>query len=326
MGETHVPRISVVLCTYNRSHSLVKALDSLVSQSLSRSEYEIVIVDNASTDDTCSVVKGYQVQFSSPGIFLVLEPKQGLGYARNTGYKHARGRYVAFMDDDCVATNDWLRILLDCYERVEPAPWSVGGLIMPVYLTPKPAWFKDSYETDTWGDRPRFLKRGESFTGCNMSFRKDVLERFGGFDVELGMQGEKLALAEETKLYRDIWSAEGETSILYYTPLALIQHTIDPYKMTVSYQLKRAFIAGQVSYAMGQMESLLRRYVLFFGSIALILLQSAVALSRVRPWRELRSWAVEELYPVASHCGRLLAFFGMHVTFRQRSSIARGVR
>jgi glucosyl-dolichyl phosphate glucuronosyltransferase len=300
------------------------AIESLLNQSLAKPDYEIVVVDNASTDDTCAVVKGYQVQYSSPEIILVPELRQGLGYARNTGYKQARGRYVAFIDDDCVATKDWLQSLLNSYEHVEPTPWSVGGVVMPEYAEPKPEWFKDSYETDTWGDQPRFLKRGESFTGCNMSFRKDVIERFGGFDVELGMKGESLALAEETKLYRRIWSAEGEPPVLYYTPRAMVHHTIDPYKMTVSYQLKRAFIAGQVSYAMGQMESVFHRCVLFFGSIALMIWQSAMALLRMRPGRKWRNWAIEELYPVASHCGRLLAFLGVRLMFRQRRAVVPG--
>ena len=319
-----LPKISVVLCTYNRSQLLRTALDSLVSQSLARSEYEIVVVDNASTDDTTTVVKGFQTQYSSSAIILVSESTQGLGYARNTGYKQARGRYVAFIDDDCVAAKDWLLTLLECFEQVQPQPWSVGGPIRPVYDAPKPAWFKDSYETDTWGESPRLLKRKESFTGCNMSFRKDIIEKFGGFDVSLDMKGECLSLAGETELYRRIWRFEGETCVLYYSPNMVMGHRIEPYKMTVSYQLKRAFIAGQVSYAMGQMESVLHRCALFFGSIALMIWQSAVALLRVRPGRKWRNWAIEELYPVASHCGRLLAFLGVRVMFRQRSPVAPG--
>ena len=322
--ELRTPPISVVLCTYNRAAMLPVVIESLLAQSLAKSEFEIVIVDNASTDDTYAVVKAFQTQYSSPAIILVSEPTQGLGYARNTGYKNVRSRYIAFIDDDCVAPKDWLQTLLECFEQVHPQPWSVGGPIKPVYDAPKPSWFKDSYETDSWGDCPRVLKRGESFTGCNMSFRKDILDNYGGFDVSLGMKGDLLSLAEETTLYRRIWAAGKHDCVLYYSPRAAVHHKIDPYKMTVSYQLKRAFIAGQVSYAMGQMESVLHRCALFFGSIALMIWQSAVALLRVRPGRKWRNWAIEELYPVASHCGRLLAFLGVRVMFRQRSPVAPG--
>jgi glucosyl-dolichyl phosphate glucuronosyltransferase len=295
-------------------------LDSLVTQSLTKSEYEIVVVDNASTDDTGAVVKTFQTQYSCPEIILVTEPTQGLGYARNTGYKNARGCYVAFIDDDCVATKDWLQTLLDCFQQVHPQPWSVGGIILPVYDDPKPSWFKDSYETDTWGDGPRVLKRGESFTGCNMSFRKDILEKYSGFDVRLGMKGPGLSLAEETDLYRRVWSAEGENCVFYYSPQAAMLHRIDPYKMTVSYHLKRAFSSGRSSYAMAQMEPILRRFVMFVGSIAFLLRHSALAVLRIRPERYWRNWAIEELYPIAYNIGRLSGFLGIDMVFRQRNT------
>src|SRR5262249_12305360 len=163
-------------------------LVSLVEQSLQKSMYEIVVVDNGSTDETVAVVKEFQIPF--PTIVLVSEPIQGLGHARNTGFKHARGRYAAFIDDDCLAVKDWLQNVLDCYEQVRPEPWGVGGLIVPIYNAPKPAWFKDSYETDSWGEQPRFLRKGESFTGCNMSFKKGIIEQYGGFDARLDMKGD----------------------------------------------------------------------------------------------------------------------------------------
>ncbi|PWT70528.1 MAG: hypothetical protein C5B60_12005, partial [Chloroflexi bacterium] len=309
---TNAPLISVVLCTYNRSTMLRGVLVSLVGQSLQKSMYEIVVVDNGSTDDTIAAVKEFRS--TCPTIVLVSEPNQGLGHARNTGCKHAKGRYVAFIDDDCLAVKDWLKTLLDCYEHVKPEPWSVGGVIVPVYNDTKPAWFKDSYETDSWGDQPRFLMRGESFTGCNMSFKKGIIEQYGGFDVGLDMKGDCLCLAGETELYRRIWLAAGTTCTFYYSPRAVIHHVIDPYKMTVAYQLKRALTAGQVSYAMAQVESAFRRSVLFFGSIVMLVWQSIVALTRIRPGRKCPNWAIEELYPVASHCGRLLAFFGVQFT------------
>src|SRR5262249_12303088 len=147
--------------------------------------------------------------------------------------------------------------------------------------------------------------------GCNMSFKKGIIEQYGGFDAGLDMKGDCLSLAGETELYRRIWSATGTTCIFYYSPRAVIHHVIDPYKMTVSYQLKRAITAGQVSYAMSQAESAFRRSVLFFGSIVMLVWQSIVALTHIRPGRKCPNWAIEELYPVASHCGRLLAYFGV---------------
>ncbi|TLY35805.1 MAG: glycosyltransferase family 2 protein [Nitrospirae bacterium] len=314
------PKLSVVLCTYNRSQLLRIALDSLVGQSLVKSEYELLVVDNSSTDDTTAAVKAFQTQYASPEIILVSEARQGLGYARNAGYKNARGRYVAFIDDDCVATKDWLQMLLDCFEQIYPQPWSVGGPIRPVYDVPRPVWFKDSYETDTWGERPRLLKRRESFTGCNMSFRKDVLERYGGFDTTLDMKGESLSLAGETDLYRRMWSAEGTRCLFYYSPHAVMHHRIDAFKMTVSYQLKRAFAAGQVSCTIAQVEPIFRRCLLFVGSMVLLLWHTVLAVLRIRPGRDWRNWAIEQLRHVAYNIGRLFSYFGIRMDFRQRNS------
>jgi glycosyltransferase involved in cell wall biosynthesis len=224
---------------------LRKSLESVLHQSLVKSDYEIVVVDNASTDNTAEVIKEFEAKYSPSIIIPVYEPRQGLAYARNTGCERATCRYLAFIDDDCLAEADWLHVLLDSYERIQPSPIGVGGIVTPIYDDRRPKWFKESYESDTWGNQPRFLEEGESFTGCNMSFRKEVISKRGGFNVELGMVGENLALAEETELFRRIWATEGKDSALYYTPRAVVRHDIDPHKMTVSYQLKRFYTSGR---------------------------------------------------------------------------------
>src|SRR5436309_3772833 len=112
------PKISVIICTFNRVKQLGDAIGSLLNQALDKSQYEIVVVNNASTDGTAGLIKSIQSLHVQPEILLIPEPRQGLGYARNTGFKHARGTYTAFIDDDCLATKDWLQSLLDCFENV----------------------------------------------------------------------------------------------------------------------------------------------------------------------------------------------------------------
>ena len=314
------PKLSVVLCTYNRARCLPRTLESLARQSLQPTHYEIVVVDNGSSDDTSVVIRRFRLKHTSTDILLVSEPTQGLAHARNAGCKAARGRYLAFIDDDCIASEDWLERIVACYEQVRPKPASVGGPIFPRYDSPGPTWFKDSYETDTWGDQPRFLVTGESFTGCNMSFRKETIEQFGGFPTNYGMKGDSLALAEETKLFRQIWSRDQKSAVFYYTPGAVVYHTIDPYKMTVSYQLKRALMAGQASCLMAKSESLSRKSILLAGSIAFLIFRALLAIIRIARRRSWQNWAVEELSSVCSQCGRLLAFFNVKLTFWQRDT------
>ena len=156
-----------------------------------------------------------------------------------------------------------------------------------------------------------------------MSWRKDILERYGGFDVTYDMKGASLSLAGDTELYRRIWSRSGNDCFFYYTPQAVMHHTIDPYKMTVSYQLKRAFVSGHESYSIAQLGSLFHKSALFFGSLVQLMWKSLLALLRIRPGHHWRNWAVEELYPVMSHCGRSMAFLGVRMSFRQRSTVQR---
>jgi glycosyltransferase involved in cell wall biosynthesis len=193
-------QLSVVVCTYNRADMLSTALESLVQQTLDKRLYEVIVVDNASSDATPEVLRGLRARYGEWNIVLAREDRLGLGYARNAGVREARGAYVAFMDDDAWADKDWLKLALGCFEYVKPTPFVVGGPILPFYDSPRPAWFKDEYEIRTWGQKPRFLRQGESFSGSNIIFNKDIIETYGGFDVQVGMKGYHLSVGVETNL------------------------------------------------------------------------------------------------------------------------------
>src|SRR3990172_11341947 len=104
---------SAIICTHNRAEYLTKAIQSLVGQSISKDRYEIIVVDNCSTDFTKEVVE----RFSSKNyIRYIYEPTLGANYARNTGWRNARGKYVAYLDDDTVACHIWLDKILEVFE------------------------------------------------------------------------------------------------------------------------------------------------------------------------------------------------------------------
>src|SRR5271154_5729585 len=93
-------KISVIICTYNRSHSLGKTIESVASESLTPSlGWEILVVDNNSKDKTRQVVEGFMFRYPEQ-IRYIFEPKQGISYARNAGIKESRGEILAFIDDD----------------------------------------------------------------------------------------------------------------------------------------------------------------------------------------------------------------------------------
>ena len=93
---------------------------------------------------------------------------------------------MAYIDDDAKASPDWLNVAFEIINSITPAPLCLGGPIYPFYLTPKPIWFKDEYEVRSWGPDSRWLSKGESFSGSNMIWKKEVFITFGGFPNRQG--------------------------------------------------------------------------------------------------------------------------------------------
>lgn len=238
--------LSVIVCTFNRSDLLEGVLRSLEAQTLDKSLYEVLIVNNNSTDSTESVAKAFCNL--NPNFRLVVERQQGLSHARNRGVSEARGSYVAFLDDDARADSTWCERILGSFFNVVPEPFAVGGKIEPWYkaTSRKPRWWSESFEIREWGERPRF-RREESdrfgFSGSNMAIPRTLLEEIGGFDAGYGMSGAVLGLGEEADLFARIWRKYPGS--FWYDPEVLVRHFVPERNMTVSYQLRRMFISGR---------------------------------------------------------------------------------
>lgn len=307
-------KLSVVVCTYNRVQLLTDALDSICNQTLDKSHYEIIVVDNNSTDNTHEVVDEFCRRFTN--VRYCFEPQQGLSYARNRGWREARGEYVAYLDDDARASRSWLEMALELFERVKPSPMCLGGPILPFYSTEKPVWFKDAGRS--WGDAPIFLPRGESFSGSNMLWRKEALEAFGGFPVEIGVKGAYLSVGEETMLFKKIWQLSDQPTF-YCSPELVVHHWVDPSKMTVFYQLKRAFAGGQVSSLFLDCKTYGSR-VRFFGGALLDIARMVPRLLRQRKAHTyVQNWLIEDWGRIFAKLGALSGALGLTIRLRQRS-------
>jgi glucosyl-dolichyl phosphate glucuronosyltransferase len=316
-GAPPAPRISVVLCTYDRAQSLQRTLRTLVDQSVPRAEYEVLVVDNRSTDATCAVVHDIQADHPECRIRLLHEDRPGLNHARNTGLQQARGRYVAFTDDDVRLPEDWLQVALSAFEAVEPAPLGLGGPVFPFYAVERPAWFKDEYETDTWGDVERFLVPGESFSGNNMFFRKEALQSIGGFVPGLDMEGCWIGVAGDTHVFERIWRAEP-LARLYYLPGLEVLHAVPPYRMRIGYIVKRLFVTGQSWHARQGRASLGGRALGIGRAAAVVvrgMLRAALAVSRHRVWQQ---WVVEDARELIAGLGHASASLGFRLRVRER--------
>jgi len=303
--DKHPLLISVVVCTYDRPSVLDRAVRSLVAQTLDVSRYEVIVVDNGSPAATQAVVRRLQEENPRVRLVLIEEPRQGLSYARNAGTHLACGRYVAFLDDDAEAPPEWLQTIAETIEAYHERPTAIGGPIVPLYEAPKPAWFKDEYETRTHGPTERLLHRGETFSGSNMVFDKCALERSGGFAVHLGMRGNQLSVGEETDLQWRMQHDSEHATVFLYSPAIWVRHSVPASKMTVSYRLSRTMVAGHVA-ALAASPSVV---AVARASASLIVGAASVGwdcvLRRSR-YACFENWAVEALGPLAGKTGWLV--------------------
>lgn len=237
------PAISVIVCTRNQVDYLRKALASLKEQTLPRTEYEVIVVDNGSTDPTKRAVASF------PGLEnlrYLQEPVPGLSRARNMGWQQARGRYVAYLDDDAVASPWWLERIRHRFETIQPRPTGVGGPILPIWEAEKPPWLRDELEPYLgivdWPVSPMALDEDRFYlAGSNVCYERAVLEESGGFPTGLGRKGPLLLSNEELWLQRYLLSRR---KALWYDPEILVHHHIKAERLTPAWFLDRFFWQG----------------------------------------------------------------------------------
>jgi glycosyltransferase involved in cell wall biosynthesis len=255
------PLLSVIICTYNRSYLLKKALDSLTTQTLDKQKYEVLIIDNNSNDDTQEVLTPYLKSNDNFSVFI--EYNQGLSHARNRGWKESRGEYVAYIDDDAIALNNWCEKVLDAFLNVNPKPVAVGGRILPYYEEEKPKWFLDEFEIRQWGTEPSFLQPPRAqygFSGSNMSFQKSILEEYGGFSTKFGMIGGKLRMGEDTEFFLRLYP---ELPFFWYDPDIVVNHYTPKRNFSFLYKFKRSYNSAIVIHLMNHANNYEKKVVIF---------------------------------------------------------------
>lgn len=256
--------VSLVIATYNGAKKLPLALNSLTSQTLDKSLWEAVIVNNNSSDNTEEVVREFQTAHPELNIRLVNESQQGLSFARNRGIDESVGDYIVIIDDDEIASPD---LLTEYYEFLDTQPHAVaaGGKITPHYPGKRPAWLSRLTErpiagTLNLGNQIRFFPEGKYFGGGNMALRRSAIAYYGKFNTNLGRRGSKLLGGEEKELYMRYYTS-GED--IYYLPKAEIFHVIDESRLTKQYFKAVCYRIGQSERirTLGQSESSFRRRV-----------------------------------------------------------------
>jgi len=252
---TPQPKVSILICTYNRSELLKKSISSVLTQDFPSNQYEIVVVDNNSNDETHNIVNELSAA-SEVDVKYVFEKRQGLSYARNLGIEHASGQIIAFIDDDALPDKDWLKEIFRTFEDANPMPGCVGGKVLPVWELVRPGWLPDSlltyFSIVDLGESPRWLKDNEFIFGTNMAFSRRSLEKAAFFTTRLGRNGRTLISGEETLLFHKLRTI-GEN--IYYQPKAVVKHLIPDKRAQKWWLCKRAFAQGISDYKFNKLTS-----------------------------------------------------------------------
>ena len=228
--------LSLIVCTYNRDKYLYGALQRIAENGYPVDAYEIVLVNNMSTDNTESECQRFQNDYPDIDFRYFLETQQGLSFARNRGIQESRGDTLVFLDDDSYIQPNYL-INLQHQLEVCPDADAFGGKIDPVFESGEaPKWLsKWNY---SWvsaidmGDNVCQFK-GKAFPiGANMGIKKAMLSKIGVFNTELGRSKKNLMGGEEKDLFERIRQQGGN---IYYFPDVAVQHVIPPSRTTIDY-------------------------------------------------------------------------------------------
>ncbi|MGQ9608977.1 MAG: glycosyltransferase family 2 protein [bacterium] len=209
-------KISVIICTWNRAYSLKRTLDSIMTMSIPKDLlWELIVVDNNSTDNTKEIVKEYKAK-SGLNIVYVFEEKRGLANARNRGIKEAKGEIIAFTDDDVIVDRNWLCYILKEFDSNESLSL-LGGRVELYDPDDQPITIR------TFNKRIAFSSPGQLFSlipGCNMAFHRRVLDALESFDPTFGA-GTRIKAAEDSDFFYRAYRMGFE---MVYSPEILVYH------------------------------------------------------------------------------------------------------
>jgi glycosyltransferase involved in cell wall biosynthesis len=198
------PTLSIIVCTYNREDYLVKCLQHLSRQSAKKDLYQVLVINNNSTDDTEKVCLNFKKTHSDIQFCHLIEKRQGLSFCRNRGLKESTGELISYIDDDAFADNDFTGNLID-YFQLNPEVSAIGGKVTPVYQGDPPAWMSryllPLVAALDKGKHSKPFRHMQFPIGANMGFRRSVLDEEEPFHTGLGRKGNYLGSGEEKDLF-----------------------------------------------------------------------------------------------------------------------------
>ena len=283
--------LSIIICSYNRASYISDALTSLYVQSSGLDDFEVIIVDNNSTDNTKEVYAQWRHTNTNGQFTFISETKQGASFARNTGAAIAKGEWVCFMDDDAVATTDYVKNII---KHIQDQPFIVGfgGRIIPKYIPAEPKWM--SYYVSSlvgnfdYAPTACAFENGKYPLESNMIVKKSVYDQIGGFNVNLpGVVGTLRIGGEGKELFYKI-IALGHT--IYYDPSICVHHVVEVKKLTSEYMYRVASGIGRgektrtLNISNGAYLMKILEYLLKLGAGIILGIKYAIQLTPSKTW------------------------------------------
>jgi glycosyltransferase involved in cell wall biosynthesis len=242
--------ISVIITTYNRCDMLSCAIESLLKQESERVAYEIIIVDNNSTDQTRQVVESFIARGHS-NLRYLFEPRQGISYGRNTGIANSRSAIIAFTDDDVQVSKNWIASIKQALTE-HPEVDFAGGRILPHWTSEPPAWLTREHWWPLalldFGDKPFYVNKDNPvcLPTANVAFRREVFKMIGLFSPDFSGR-------EDHELLVRLWRA-GRQGI--YIPDICVTAEVQPERLSKTYHRKWNITTGKFNSLMRLNESI----------------------------------------------------------------------
>lgn len=233
--------VSLIVCTRNRAARLRELFARLTALESPPGGWELVLVDNGSTDGTAEEIRAFAADAPFP-IRRVYSPRAGLAHARNAGLAHAGGRILAFTDDDCYPRPDYLCAVVDVFERHRPGV--IGGRVVLHDPTDARVGVKDVEAA--LDIAPRTFVRPGVMHGANMAVLREVVHEIGGFDPLLGA-GTRCMAGEDTEfIARAVWAGWPAR----YDPQPVVAHHHGRKPGADGDRQRRAYDRGRGAYYM----------------------------------------------------------------------------
>jgi len=239
-------RFSFITCTYNREKYLPQTLDAVCQQNFPADDYEIIVIDNNSTDNTAKICEEYKLKYQDKQFRYFKETNQGFSFALNRGIKEARGEFIIFADDDETVIPEHLQ-RLDSHLKDYPQAQLCACPVVPIYETGEPKWMSRFTQRLIGGyfnqgnEVKKLEKKNYPGTGHTI-IRRDIYERYGYYNTDLGRKGTSLMGAEDKDMFNRLKSNDIEC---YYFPDIPIYHHIPQRKTTDEFFNKLTYSIGK---------------------------------------------------------------------------------